>query len=151
MNNRIEMDELESYLWNSAVLLRTSIDAGAYKQYIFPLLFFKRICDVYDEEIEAALEKYGKDIADFEEEELHTFIVPKGYHWKDVREVSENVGIAIVNAFHAIEKANIEQLHGVFGDGACGLFPANSWCSCTRLAYHGIQTRLRRSQLYAGR
>ena len=118
MSNRITIDELESYLWNSAVLLRTSIDAGAYKQYIFPLLFFKRICDVYDEETEAAVEKYGDDIDDFDEEELHTFIVPKGYHWKDVREVSENVGLAIVNAFHAIEKANIDQLHGVFGDGA---------------------------------
>lgn len=44
--------------------------------------------------------------------------MPKGFHWKDVREVSENVGLAIVNAFHAIEKANIDQLHGVFGDGA---------------------------------
>ena len=118
MSNRITIDELESYLWNSAVLLRTNIDAGAYKQYIFPLLFFKRICDVYDEETEAAVEKYGDDIDDFDEEELHTFIVPKGYHWKDVREVSENVGLAIVNAFHAIEKANIDQLHGVFGDGA---------------------------------
>ena len=118
MSNRITIDELESYLWNSAVLLRTSIDAGAYKQYIFPLLFFKRICDVYDEETEAAVEKYGDDIDDFDEEELHTFIVPKGSHWKDVREVSENVGLAIVNAFHAIEKANIDQLHGVFGDGA---------------------------------
>ena len=118
MSNRITIDELESYLWNSAVLLRTSIDAGAYKQYIFPLLFFKRICDVYDEETEAAVEKYGDDIDDFDEEELHTFIVPKGFHWKDVREVSENVGLAIVNAFHAIEKANIDQLHGVFGDGA---------------------------------
>lgn len=118
MSNRITIDELESYLWNSAVLLRTSIDAGAYKQYIFPLLFFKRICDVYDEETEATVEKYGDDIDDFDEEELHTFIVPKGYHWKDVREVSENVGLAIVNAFHAIEKANIDQLHGVFGDGA---------------------------------
>lgn len=118
MSNRITIDELESYLWNSAVLLRTSIDAGAYKQYIFPLLFFKRICDVYDEETEAAVEKYSDDIDDFDEEELHTFIVPKGYHWKDVREVSENVGLAIVNAFHAIEKANIDQLHGVFGDGA---------------------------------
>lgn len=118
MSNRITIDELESYLWNSAVLLRTSIDAGAYKQYIFPLLFFKRICDVYDEETEAAVEKYGDDIDDFDEEELHTFIVPKGYHWKDVREVSENVGLAIINAFHAIEKANIDQLHGVFGDGA---------------------------------
>ena len=118
MSNRITIDELESYLWNSAVLLRTSIDAGAYKQYIFPLLFCKRICDVYDEETEAAVEKDGDDIDDFDEEELHTFIVPKGYHWKDVREVSENVGLAIVNAFHAIEKANIDQLHGVFGDGA---------------------------------
>lgn len=118
MSNRITIDELESYLWNSAVLLRTSIDAGAYKQYIFPLLFFKRICDVYDEETESAVEKYGDDIDDFDEEELHTFIVPKGYHWKDVREVFENVGLAIVNAFHAIEKANIDQLHGVFGDGA---------------------------------
>ena len=118
MSNRISLDELESYLWNSAVLLRTNIDAGAYKQYIFPLLFFKRICDVYDEETAAAVEKYGEDIDDFDEEELHTFVVPEGYHWRDVREVSENVGIAIVNAFHAIEKANIEQLHGVFGDGA---------------------------------
>lgn len=118
MSNRISLEELESYLWNSAVLLRTNIDAGAYKQYIFPLLFFKRICDVYDEETAAAVEKYGKDVDDFDEEELHTFVVPQGYHWKDVREVSENVGLAIVNAFHTIEKANIEQLHGVFGDGA---------------------------------
>ena len=72
-NERISLDELESYLWNSAVLLRTSIDAGAYKQYIFPLLFFKRICDVYDEETESAIEKYGENIDDFDEEELHTF------------------------------------------------------------------------------
>ena len=118
MNNRITIEELESYLWGSAVLLRSSIDAGAYKQYIFPLLFFKRICDVYDEETQIAIEKYGEDIGDFEDDEIHTFIVPEGYHWKDIRNVSENVGVALVNAFHAIEKANIEQLHGVFGDGA---------------------------------
>ena len=118
MSERITIEELESYLWNSAVLLRNSIDAGAYKQYIFPLLFFKRICDVYDEETQTATEKYGDDISDFEEDELHTFIVPKGYHWRDVRNVSENVGTAIVNAFHAIEKENIDKLHGVFGDGA---------------------------------
>ena len=118
MSERITIEELESYLWNSAVLLRSSIDAGAYKQYIFPLLFFKRICDVYDEETDQAIAEYGEDISDFDEDELHTFIVPVGYHWKNIREVSENVGIAIVNAFHAIEKANIELLHGVFGDGA---------------------------------
>ena len=63
MNKRITIEELQSYLWNSAVLLRTNIDAGAYKQYIFPLLFFKRICDVYDEETAAAQEEYGEDAA----------------------------------------------------------------------------------------
>ena len=118
MSNRISIEELESYLWNSAVLLRSSIDAGAYKQYIFPLLFFKRICDVYDEETQAAIEEYGDDIADFDEDELHTFIVPKGHHWNDVRQVSENVGSALVEAFHAIEKENVKLLHGIFGDGA---------------------------------
>lgn len=118
MSDRISIDELKLYLWDSAVLLRTNIDAGAYKQYIFPLLFFKRICDVYDEETEKAVEEYGDDVVDFDEDDIHTFVVPEGYHWQDVRQVSENVGLAIVNAFHAIEKANIEQLHGVFGDGA---------------------------------
>ena len=44
--------ELEKYLWGAATALRGTIDAGDYKQYIFPLLFFKRICDVYDEEFE---------------------------------------------------------------------------------------------------
>lgn len=118
MSKRLSLEELKSYLWNSAVLLRTNIDAGAYKQYIFPLLFFKRICDVYDEETEKAFEEYGEDAADFDETELHTFVVPKGYHWNDVRNVSENVGVAIVEAFRKVEQANIDKLQGVFGDGA---------------------------------
>lgn len=118
MSNRISIEELQSYLWNSAVLLRTSIDAGAYKQYIFPLLFFKRICDVYDEECVQILEEYDGDEAALEWEENHRFNVPKGAHWKDVRSVSENIGSAIVKAFRAIENANSDKLQGVFGDGA---------------------------------
>lgn len=118
MNKRISIEELQSYLWNSAVLLRTNIDAGAYKQYIFPLLFFKRICDVYDEETAAAVKEYGDDAAEFDEDEIHTFIVPKGYHWDDVRAISENVGVAIVEAFRKVEKANSDKLQGIFGDGA---------------------------------
>lgn len=118
MSKRITIDELKSYLWNSAVFLRTHIDAGSYKQYIFPLMFFKRICDVYDEECEEILKKYDGDKEAIEWEENHRFVVPKGFHWDDVRAVSENVGVAIVNAFRAIEKANPEKLQGVFGDGA---------------------------------
>ena len=115
--SRISLEELESYLWSSAVLLRTHIDAGAYKQYIFPLLFFKRICDVYDEECEQILKEYGDKEA-LEWGENHRFVVPKGSHWKDVRSVSSNVGVAIVHALQTIEKANIEKLQGVFGNAA---------------------------------
>jgi len=118
VNKRITLEELQTYLWNSAVLLRTNIDAGSYKQYIFPLLFFKRICDVYDEETEKAVAEYGEDASEFEEQEIHAFVVPKGYHWNDVRAVSENVGVAIVEAFRKIENANIDKLQGIFGDGA---------------------------------
>ena len=107
MAERMTIDELKSYLWQSAVLLRTNIDAGAYKQYIFPLMFFKRICDVYDEETEKAVAEYGEDIEFYPEEELHTFIVPKGQHWNDVRQVTEDVGRAIVTAFKEIEKAKV--------------------------------------------
>ena len=114
MSNRITIDELESYLWGSAVLLRTNIDAGAYKQYIFPLLFFKRICDVYDEECQNAIKQYGEEALEWDE--IHKFVVPKGHHWKNVRSISENVGTAIINAFRAIEKANVEKLQGVFGN-----------------------------------
>ena len=49
--------ELEKYLWGATTALRGTIDAGDYKQYISPLLFFKRICDVYDEEYENALKE----------------------------------------------------------------------------------------------
>lgn len=117
MSKRITIEELQSYLWNSAVLLRTSIDAGAYKQYIFPLLFFKRICDVYDEECQRIMDEYADEEA-LEFEENHRFQVPKGAHWNNVREVSENVGVAIVDAFRKVENANIDKLQGVFGDGA---------------------------------
>ncbi len=125
MSNKITQSELETYLWDSAVLLRTSIDAGAYKQYIFPLLFFKRICDVYDEECAKITEQYGDEADALEWEENHSFMVPKGAHWKDVRAVSQDLGKAIVKAFRAIEKKNSDKLQGIFGDA--------SWTNKNRL------------------
>ena len=77
----IELDKLKTYLWNSAVLLRTNIDAGAYKQYIFPLLFCKRLCDVYDEETRCAGSRGGKA--------PHSFAIPAGAHWRYVRNVTK--------------------------------------------------------------
>lgn len=108
---KIELAKLEKYLFDSANFLRGHIDAGDYKQFIFPLLFLKRICDVYDEESKECEIKYGIDF-----EELHRFIVPKGHHWNDIRKKSENLGLAIQTSMREIEKSNPGKLDGIFGD-----------------------------------
>ena len=113
---RISRRELESYLWGAAIVLRGLIDAGDYKQYIFPLVFLKRISDVYDEEHAAAMEVYGdEDLADLPEN--HRFAIPDGCHWDDIRCVTQNIGATILKAMRAIESANPDTLSGVFGDG----------------------------------
>ena len=111
MSKKTTREELESYLWGSAVLLRNHIDAGAYKQYIFPLLFFKRLNDVYEEETRNAIKRNGPEAAYWEE--THTYTIPDGAHWNDVRNVPENVGKAIQAAFRAIESANSDKLTGI--------------------------------------
>ena len=118
MSKRIAIDELERYLWGSAEHLRTNIDAGAYKQYIFPLLFLKRMSDVYDEECEQIKKDYPDDPDAVTWEENHIFLIPKGAHWNDVRNVTENIGEALVKAFQAIERTNPEKLRGIFGNAA---------------------------------
>ena len=115
MSRNITQAELESYLWGSAVLLRNHIDAGSYKQYIFPLLFFKRLNDVYEEETEKAIKENGPEAAEWEE--THSYVIPEGAHWDDIRNVPQDVGKAIQSAFRAIEKANSDKLSGIFGDG----------------------------------
>jgi type I restriction enzyme M protein len=112
----ITQSQLESYLWGAATLLRGFIDAGDYKQYIFPLLFFKRMSDVYDEEYALALEESGgdEDYASFAEN--HRFVIPEEAHWNKVREVGKNVGKAIQDAMRKIESANTDKLYGIFGD-----------------------------------
>ena len=111
----LDQQSLESYLWGAANLLRGLIDAGDYKQYVFPLLFFKRLSDVWDEEYRNALgetgdEGYAQGTAD------DRFIIPAGAHWNDVRRASRDVGRALREAFRAIETANQERLTGVFGN-----------------------------------
>ena len=111
--------ELESYLWGAAVLLRGLIDAGDYKQFVFPLVFLKRLSDVYDEEHAAAMAVYGdEELADLPEN--HRFAIPEGAHWEDIRKVTTSVGSAILAAMRAIESANPDTLPGVFGDGDWG-------------------------------
>lgn len=116
VSKQITQRELESYLWGAAIVLRGLIDAGDYKQYIFPLVFLKRISDVYDEEHATAMEVYGDEkLADLPEN--HRFVIPDGCHWNDVRDVTNDIGSKIVRAMRSIESANPDTLPGVFGDG----------------------------------
>lgn len=112
----MNLKELESYLWGAAVYLRGVIDAGDYKQYIFPLLFYKRICDVYDEEFSIALEESDGDLDYASFAENHHFQVPEEVHWKNVRAITVNVGLELSKAFREIERVNALQLQGIFGD-----------------------------------
>ncbi len=109
-------NQLENYLWGAATLLRGVIDAGDYKQYIFPLIFYKRICDVYDEEYQKALDESDGDLEFATFAENHRFVVPKDFHWNKVREITSNVGMAIQKAMREIEKTNPDVLYGIFGD-----------------------------------
>ena len=115
MTTRVSPPQLEPYLWGAATLLRGTIDAGEYKSFIFPLLFLKRLSDVYDEEYAAALEESDGDKLYAELPEQHRFQIPPGAHWDDVRHASSNVGRVITRSMRDIERVN-PRLDGVFGD-----------------------------------
>ncbi len=116
----LQSNELKSALWEAANTLRGSaVDRTDWKGYILPLLFFKRISDVWDEETSEAQSIYGEiDPSLFPE--IHRFIVPEGCHWNDVREVASNVGAALLRAMQEIERANPDTLYRVFGTADWG-------------------------------
>lgn len=111
---KLTQQELERHLWGAADILRGTIDAGDYKQYIFGLLFYKRLCDVWAEEYEALLEETG-DKAEAADPDEHRFHIPVEHRWEAVREQSTQIGQRLNNALAAIEDANL-RLQGVFGD-----------------------------------
>ena len=106
--------QLFNHLFDACNILRGPINQDEYKSYVTPILFFKRISDVYDEEYTEAMEFSGGDVEYAEGEGMYFFVIPEGCHWEDVRGVSENVGKAIVKAMTGIEKANPDTLSGVF-------------------------------------
>lgn len=121
--------KLFSHLFEACNILRGPINQDEYKSYVTPILFFKRLSDVYDEETQLALEESGGDEEYASFPENHRFIIPEGCHWRDVREASENVGLAIVNAMNGIERANPDTLSGVFSS-----FDDANWTDKSKLS-----------------
>ena len=111
----LTLQDLKSHLWNCAEILRGSaVDRTDWKAYILPLLFFKRICDVWDEETDDAAKLFG-DVDPVDFPEVHRFNVPDGCHWRDVRETPINIGTALSRSMREIERANPDILYRVFG------------------------------------
>ena len=116
MTNILTFSQLEQYLSKAAWILKGPVDASDFKVYIFPLLFFKRISDVYDEEFAQALIESEGDSEYASLPEFHRFEIPEGCHWNDVREKTTNIGLAIEKALRGIEQTNQQALYGIFGD-----------------------------------
>ncbi len=87
----ITQQELEARLWDAANSLGGPVDSSDFKVYMFPLLFFKRLSDAWDEEHASALAEFGDGLDDDIERDYHRFLLPDKAHWRDLRKVTDNV------------------------------------------------------------
>ena len=112
MSKELNLQELKSYLWESANILRGSIDAADFKNYILGMLFFKRLSDVYDEEYEKLREKVGPELAS--NPDMYTrFYRPEGCAWNDILNISVNIGEKINDVFSKVTMANAPKIDGI--------------------------------------
>lgn len=148
----IKIEELEKYLWDSAVILRGLIDAAAYKEFIFPLVFFKRISDVYDEEYQKHYDE-AKSYDNTDEEATEhaqnqmresTIQIPDGAHWRDVFNQTEDIGQKLKETFMQIEHANqAKEIDGRFVGGLEGIFgDKNIWTNKAKMPDSTIRALL---------
>ncbi len=106
---KISLEELKTWLWGSANIMRGTVDSSDFKNYIFGLLFLKRLSDVFDERVEAVMEEEGCDaeeaMAQIQEDNPEQF-VPVYARWNKLIERTENIGEYIDEAFAEIEHQN---------------------------------------------
>ena len=105
--------DLYNFIYKACDYLRGPVGHESFKDYLTPLLYYKRLSDTWDEEYESALDESGGDPEYARLPEQHLFAIPEGCHWNDVRTREANLGSAIVEALRLIEQANPDTLYGV--------------------------------------
>ncbi|MEH6948312.1 type I restriction-modification system subunit M [Bacillus sp. JJ634] len=106
--SKLTLQELESHLWKSADILRGSVDSSDYKNYIFGLLFLKRLSDTFEEQRMNLIQEHGKEIGALlaDDPEQYQFFVPEAARWEEIRKHAEDIGSAINVAFETLENEN---------------------------------------------
>jgi type I restriction enzyme M protein len=119
---RLTQRQLEAHLWGAANILRGKTAGQDYKNYILSLMFYKRLCDQWENEADEAIaeqeRQQGRAFTEtqkaiFRARGEHRFSIPEGARWGDVLAVSEDIGEKLTSAMRAVSNANVE-LHGVF-------------------------------------
>ncbi len=138
---QLTQQELESWLWKAADILRGPVDPANLRDFILPLLFLKRLSDTWDEEFVKAKADWGDDLTPEVEVNYHRFDIPKGCHWKDLRKLPENQGVAIQKITQKIEEANPELLDEIFGNAP--------WADPSRMPPERLQRLIEHFSRYA--
>jgi len=116
MNNKLDIKALENWLWEATCKIRGPIDAPKYKDYILPLIFLKRLSDVFEDELDALSQRYGsKDIVEqllTKDHSIVRFYLPKEARWEEIAKQTSNIGEYLTDVVHIIAKENPE-LSGV--------------------------------------
>lgn len=115
-SSKLSQQELEQWLWDAACSIRGPVDAPKFKDYIIPLLFFKRLSDVYRDELDRLKEEFGdeKVVKELtaEDRKLIRFYLPDGCTWNDIRKITKNIGEELTRVLRQIAKEN-PKLQGV--------------------------------------
>jgi type I restriction enzyme M protein len=114
--SKATQQDIGSWLWESANILRGPVYPANLRNLLFPLLFLKRLSDTGDEEQTAAIQKFGKDIDEETAADCDTFQIPKGCHWSDLRRAAEKHGVSIQKIMQKIKEAIPNRLAQIFGN-----------------------------------